>query len=159
MFDQLVRVIHKVDKKSELVKLIECVCFFYCHYLGRPTVAPPRPPPTKPPPPPPTRSVSNQNLTNLPLSTVSATSKNSASSLTVNNINNNGDSSSFGSMASLKDALNQKLGGTGSFNNINSGTLSSSNGNVAPPLPPHRMCPAPPVQRQPSIVSFIIIFD
>lgn len=132
---------------------------------GRPTVAPPRPPNIKPPPPPtPIRSISNQNLTNLPLS------------LPPNAVNSN---SNFGSasnvstvsnVSTLKKQMKHQVG-SGSVNDVstmhntsNSNSVSNnvaSNNNLgmqneksAPPLPPHRTCPAPPPPiRQNSNVS------
>lgn len=117
--------------------------------LSRPTVAPPRPPPTKPPPPP-TRSISNTNLTNIPLSTPPSVSGGSSSNSTLA-VNNNVNNNNFGSMKNLIESSKNNV--TGSFNNINSNQVNS-NGNIAPPLPPHRTCPAPPtVSRQASNVS------
>lgn len=133
--------------------------------LDRPTVAPPpRPPPTKPPPPP-LRSVSNTNLTNLPLTLPAST-----------NINNNQENQNFGSIKNVqafKEQLKSQM--TGSVNNVsnlntsnssnsssnsisvgNLTTVGKTNGNApAPPLPPHRTCPAPPpIMRQASNVCF-----
>lgn len=108
---------------------------------GRPTVAPPpRPPPNKPPPPP-LRSVSNQNLPQMPLSTPTTNTLNSAAS--ANNV------------SLLKEQLKHHIGmgpagggGTGGGNGGSTPNVEkvvNGNGNgVAPPLPPHRTCPAPP---------------
>lgn len=113
---------------------------------GRPTVAPPpRPPPNKPPPPP-LRSVSNQNLPQMPLSTPTTNTLNSAAS--ANNV------------SVLKEQLRHQIGngaaiGGGSTPNVEK--VTNGNG-VAPPLPPHRTCPAPPppnASRQASNVSFV----
>lgn len=125
---------------------------------------PPRPPPTKPPPPP-LRSVSNTNLTNLPLTLPAST-----------NINNNQENQNFGSIKNVqafKEQLKSQM--TGSVNNVsnlntsnssnsssnsisvgNLTTVGKTNGNApAPPLPPHRTCPAPPpIMRQASNVCF-----
>lgn len=107
---------------------------------------PPRPPPNKPPPPP-LRSVSNQNLPQMPLSTPTTNTLNSAAS--ANNV------------SVLKEQLKDRIGngsaisGGGSTPNVEK--VSSSNGSVPPPLPPHRTCPAPPppnASRQASNVRF-----
>lgn len=104
---------------------------------GRPTVAPPpRPPPNKPPPPP-LRSVSNQNLPQMPLSTPTTNTLNSAAS--VNNV------------SVLKEQLKHQIpnGGGGSASSGGSTpnierAANGGGGAIPPPLPPHRTGPAPP---------------
>ncbi|XP_037051851.1 WAS/WASL-interacting protein family member 2 isoform X2 [Bradysia coprophila] len=114
--------------------------------IGRPTVAPPRPPNIKPPPPPtPIRSISNTNLTNLPLS------------LPPNAVNSNSNFGSATNVSSNASTLKKQMKhqvGSSSVNDVSSmhNTANSiSNNNLgmqseksAPPLPPHRTCPAPP---------------
>lgn len=108
--------------------------------ISRPTVAPPRPPNIKPPPPP-LRSLSNTNLTSLPLSVAPSSA---------------GASTTFGS-ASNVFTLKEQFGTAVSVGNLSStSTTTASNNNltaakdrspsheVAPPLPPHRNSPAPP---------------
>lgn len=156
--------------------------------INRPTVAPPRPPNNKPPPPP-IRSVSNTNLTTLPLSvapsSVSAganTSFGSASNVStlkeqyavkspigaansVNNVstlhNSNSNSNSTNNTSAAVAANNYVSSSSsshGSSSNIAPAKERSPNGN-APPLPPHRTCPAPPPpMRQTSNVSSLFGF-
>lgn len=119
-------------------------------------MAPPRPPTVKPPPPPtPVRSVSNTNLSNLPLSTAPSN----------NNVNQ------------LKDQLKNQIVTGGSVNNVSTlhmqqtNTMSNAKStttlsrdktsptSTGPPLPPHRTCPAPPPpMRQSSTVSSFWLF-
>lgn len=137
--------------------------------ISRPTVAPPRPPNMKPPPPP-IRSISNTNLTTLPLSMPAS----------VANANNFGSASNVSTLKEQFSSIKTQSDVTSSANNVSSlvsstSTLNSSNasanhtnitlspasskdrnvnGTIAPPLPPHRTCPAPPPPiRQTSIVN------
>lgn len=81
----------------------------------------------------------------------------SGSSLGINNNNNNNDERDFGSTKTLKEQ-SRPVNLTGSFNNLEMGHHNQSNGNIAPPLPPHRLCPAPPsMLRQPNLVSVFLI--
>lgn len=131
---------------------------------GRPTVAPPRPPSIKPPPPPtPNRSISNTNLSNLPLSLPpSATSTNNGTQFgSVSNISSalakqqHRHQISTGSVNDVSSMHNSNISNTSSSSNTligSSNSLSiaaavidrSPNGVAPPPLPPHRTCPAPP---------------
>lgn len=104
--------------------------------ISRPTVAPPRPPTIKPPPPP-LRSLSNTNLTSLPLSVAPTSS---------------GVCTTFGSASNVSTLKEQYNIGASPL--VNASAASSSNltltkerspsSEIAPPLPPHRMSPAPP---------------
>lgn len=135
--------------------------------ISRPTVAPPRPPNIKPPPPP-IRSISNTNLTTLPLSLPPSSagfgSATNVSSLkdqfanktqigAANSANNvstlhNNISSSNQSIAAKPSTVsvnnfNNTKNSNGSNNSLPNSKEVSPNGS-APPLPPHRTCPAPP---------------
>lgn len=123
-------------------------------------MAPPRPPNIKPPPPPtPIRSISNTNLTNLPLSLP----PNAVNSNT--NFGSASNVSSGSNVSTLKKQIKHHIG-SGSVNDVssmhntsNSNSISNNNLGMqseksAPPLPPHRTCPAPPPPvRQNSNVS------
>ncbi|GAB0096113.1 hypothetical protein DMENIID0001_115820 [Sergentomyia squamirostris] len=108
---------------------------------GRPTVAPPPRPPASRPPPPPIRSVSNTNLSNLPPGSLSMPTVDTSSS-------------SLNNVSVLKEQLrNQIPVAPGSPSSTSSAVsvmrpenkvLAVNGGSVAPPLPPHRTCPAPP---------------
>ncbi|KAJ6648050.1 hypothetical protein Bhyg_03275, partial [Pseudolycoriella hygida] len=117
---------------------------------SRPTVAPPRPPNMKPPPPPtPIRSVSNTNLTNLPLSLPPNAVNNSSNFGSASNV------SSGSNVSTLKKQIKHPIGSssvndvssmhnTTNNNSISNNNLGTQNEKSAPPLPPHRTCPAPP---------------
>lgn len=121
--------------------------------IGRPAAPPPKPPAMKPPPPPPIRSVSNTNLSHLPMSLApDAPEPNFGSA---NNV-----------ASAVADELKSKLVNSGSANNVATLTNTTSSNSIvsnsqlsigstktlssgsikstAPPLPPHRTCPAPP---------------
>lgn len=138
--------------------------------VSRPTVAPPRPPNIKPPPPP-IRSVSNTNLTTLPLSVPSnVTSANSFGSATnvstlkdqfssIKQQNNGANSVNNVSTLSTTNNGSNNSSNDGSTNNLSSLSKERNMNGVAPPLPPHRTCPAPPPPlRQTSIVIDVLFF-
>uniref|UniRef100_A0A1B0C9E1 WH2 domain-containing protein n=1 Tax=Lutzomyia longipalpis TaxID=7200 RepID=A0A1B0C9E1_LUTLO len=99
---------------------------------GRPTVAPPPRPPASRPPPPPVRSISNTNLSNLPTNTLSTPISDPQTT-----------SSSLNNVSALKEQLRHQIPG-GVVRPSETKVVTAVNGNVAPPLPPHRTCPAPP---------------
>ncbi|XP_055705151.1 WAS/WASL-interacting protein family member 1 isoform X9 [Phlebotomus papatasi] len=103
---------------------------------GRPTVAPPPRPPASRPPPPPIRSVSNTNLSNLPPNSLSTPISDPQA-----------NSSSLNNVSALKEQLKNQIptqSGTVTTRPSETKVVCAVNGNVAPPLPPHRTCPAPP---------------
>lgn len=148
--------------------------------ISRPTVAPPRPPNIVPPPPP-IRSISNTNLTTLPLSVAPSnypTNFGSATNVSTlreqytldqqigvtNSVNNvstlHKSNTTLSSTSNQTSASSTEL--TNNYNDNNHLSVSkerSPNGS-APPLPPHRTCPTPPPPvRQTSIVrKFILIY-
>lgn len=121
--------------------------------IGRPAAPPPKPPAMKPPPPPPIRSVSNTNLSHLPMSLAPEPTEPNFGS--ANNV-----------ASAVADELKSKLVNSGSANNVATLTSTTSSNSIvsnsqlsiastktissgsikstAPPLPPHRTCPAPP---------------
>lgn len=126
----------------------------YNNPIGRPAAPPPKPPVMKPPPPPPVRSVSNTNLSHLPLSLAPEAPEPNFGS--ANNV-----------ASAVADELKSKLVNSGSANNVATLTPTTSSNSIvsasqlsigstktlssgsikstaAPPLPPHRTCPAPP---------------
>ncbi|XP_031640178.1 WAS/WASL-interacting protein family member 2 isoform X4 [Contarinia nasturtii] len=138
--------------------------------ISRPTVAPPRPPieaklaaaatkeqsprsvppekrsqgRCKSPPPPPIRSISNTNLPTLPLSIPP-----SAMSPNLSNISNSSTNNFGGSASNVSTLINNVMltTNTGSANNLSvtkDRSPNTSMNSIAPPLPPHRTCPAPP---------------
>lgn len=127
--------------------------------IGRPAAPPPKPPVMKPPPPPPIRSVSNTNLSHLPMSlapeepaTANFGSANNVASLAdelKSKLNNSSGGGSVNNVATLASTTssNSIVSSTGSSSalskekTLSSGSIKST---AAPPLPPHRTCPAPP---------------
>lgn len=149
--------------------------------ISRPTVAPPRPPNIVPPPPP-VRSISNTNLTTLPLSVAPQQNHNFGSATNVstlkeqftiepqigvaNSVNNvsmlYNSNSTFSKASNATSSTTELTHSANSFNDNNNSissnhlSLSKERNGIgsAPPLPPHRTCPTPPPPiRQTSIVS------
>lgn len=121
---------------------------------GRPGAPPPKPPQVKPPPPPiPVRSVSTSNLTNLAPISVPPNNTHLSVNDNISPLNNN-----FGSENNVAKMRGENNVNNNNNDNNNESNFSNNNGNinlsknlnnnnnkdVAPPLPPHRTCPAPP---------------
>lgn len=112
--------------------LIDCFYYFFLT-IDRPNVPPPKPPGTKAPPPRPIKSVSNSNLSNLPLS-----------------LGLGGDPSRNNNVAITNAQSETHLA---IMNQISYSPHRQPQFEEPPPLPPHRNPPAPP--RNPPTVRYL----